>query len=304
MPHERYKVVGLGELLWDLFPAGKQLGGAPANFAYITSLLGDEGLPCSRLGPDELAAEAKRRLTELNLNTNFIQSDATHPTGTVRVEVDDAGQPKFKISDFVAWDYLEWTPQWRELAASLDAVCFGSLAQRSEQSQATILKFVRATKPNAVRVFDVNLRQHFYSAQILSESIQLATIVKLNHEELPRIMQLLAPGETFVDNESSCRRLLDLYQPKLICLTRGDQGSLLVNAETSRAHAGFRVKVADTVGSGDAFTAALVHEYLRGSSLDRMNEAANRVGAWVATQAGATPVSPPGGLEKTLAAIA
>jgi fructokinase len=304
-----YQVVGLGELLWDLFPQGKQLGGAPANFAYITSLLGDRGIPASCLGMDDLGAEAMRRLTKLGLETNFIQSDAAHPTGTVLVEVDEAGQPCFKISDFVAWDFLQWTPQWEDLATQTDAVCFGSLAQRSPQSHATIRSFVNATRSDTVRIFDVNLRQHFFSAQILADSMKLATILKLNHEELPRIMQLLGSGKNSShnssgeDEEASCRCLLEIYQSKLICLTRGNHGSLLVTAETSCAHPGFKVKIADTVGSGDAFTAALVHEYLRGSSLQQMNETANRMGAWVATQAGAMPVLPPGGLEKTLAGI-
>ncbi|MFZ0953950.1 MAG: PfkB family carbohydrate kinase, partial [Candidatus Sulfotelmatobacter sp.] len=125
-------IVGLGELLWDLFPAGKQLGGAPANFAYITSLLGDQGIPASRLGQDALGADATRRLGELGLATEFIQQDADHPTGTVKVEVDRTGQPRFEISESVAWDFLEWTPLWRKLAEQADAVCFGSLAQRSE----------------------------------------------------------------------------------------------------------------------------------------------------------------------------
>jgi fructokinase len=302
MADHRYKIVGLGELLWDLFPAGKQLGGAPANFAYIASILGDEGIPASRLGSDDLAAEANRRLAELNLNTNFIQTDPTHPTGTVSVEVDAAGQPRFRISDFVAWDFLEWTPQWQQLAASADAVCFGSLAQRSEQSHATILNFVRATRPDAIRVFDVNLRQHFYNAQVLSDSMKLATIVKLNHEELPKIVDLF--NLNLQHEEKFAQHLIAQYNLKLVCLTRGNGGSLLVSQEKSTSHPGFRVKVADTVGAGDAFTAALVHEYLRGASPDRTNEFANRLGAWVASQVGATPVLKPGGLEKTLAEIA
>ena len=299
-----YQVVGLGELLWDLFPEGKQLGGAPANFAYIASLLGDRGIPASCLGMDDLGAEAMRQLTTLGLDTAFIQSDAAHPTGTVLVEVDEAGQPRFKISDFVAWDFLQWTRQWEELASQADAVCFGSLAQRSPESHSTIRSFIQATRSDTVRVFDVNLRQHFFTAEVLAESMKLATIVKLNHEELPRIMQLLAPGaDSTRGEEASCRRLLDFFHPKLICVTRGNHGSLLVTGDTAFVHPGFHVKVADTVGSGDAFTAALVHEYLRGASLQQMNETANRVGAWVATQVGAMPVLRPGGLGKTLMEI-
>ena len=284
---DKYKVVGLGELLWDLLPAGKQLGGAPANFAYITSLLGDEGIPASRLGNDALGQEAAQRLGELNLPTDFVQQDSTHPTGTVKVELDKTGQPCFEISESVAWDFLEWTPQWQQLAAQVDAVCFGSLAQRAEQSRSTIGNFVAATRPDAVRIFDVNLRQHFYNAEILSQSMQAATIVKLNHQELPRIVQLL--GLNYVSEEASAKLLVETCNLKLLCITRGSDGSLLTDSSRSVAHAGFRVKVADTVGAGDAFTAAMVHEYLRGASLEQMNDTANRVGAWVASSIGATP---------------
>ena len=301
MLSKRHIVVGLGELLWDLLPAGKQLGGAPANFAYITSLLGDEGIPASRLGQDALGEEAILRLRELGLPTAFLQEDEDHPTGTVQVEVDAAGQPRFEISESTAWDFLDWTPQWQRLAQQADAVCFGSLAQRSEPSRYTIRKFVLASRPNAVRVFDVNLRQNFYTAQVLAKSMKLATLVKLNHEELPRIMRLFELEHH--NEEDSARRLLSLHDLKLVCITRGNDGSLLVSASECREHPGFKVKVADTVGAGDAFTAALVHGYLRGTSLAQINEDANRVGAWVASQSGATPAPKASGMEQTLAEI-
>jgi fructokinase len=299
---KRHIVVGLGELLWDLLPAGKQLGGAPANFAYITSLLGDEGIPASRLGQDALGEEAILRLRELALPTAFIQEDADRPTGTVQVEVDAAGQPRFEISESVAWDFLEWTPQWQRLAQQADAVCFGSLAQRSERSRATIRKFVLAARQrDAVRVFDVNLRQEFFTRHVLAESMMLATLLKLNHEELPRIMRLFELEHH--REEDSARCLLSLHNLKLVCITRGNGGSLLISADECSEHPGFQVKVADTVGAGDAFTAALLHGYLRGTPLAQINETANRVGAWVASQSGATPAPKVGGMEQTLAAI-
>jgi fructokinase len=302
--NKRNIVVGLGELLWDLFPAGKQLGGAPANFAYITSLLGDEGIPASRLGQDSLGSDATRRLGELGLSTEFIQKDADHPTGMVKVEVDRTGQPRFEISESVAWDFLEWTPQWQKLAQQADAVCFGSLAQRSKHSRGTIGRFLLALRKSAVRVFDVNLRQNFYSVEVLSESMKLATIVKLNHEELPKIMSLFelkTRGETRGE-EASARQLLS-HEVKLVCVTRGNAGSILVSADDRSEHPGFKVKVADTVGAGDAFTAALVHGYLRRTSLAQINETANRVGAWVASQPGATPAPKAGSLAQSLAEI-
>ncbi|MFZ0815552.1 MAG: carbohydrate kinase [Candidatus Sulfotelmatobacter sp.] len=293
-------VVGLGELLWDLLPSGKQLGGAPANFAYITSLLGDRGIPASRLGEDPLGEEAIHRLNELALSTELIQKDGDHPTGTVKVEVDGSGQPRFEISEAVAWDFLEWTPRWKKLAEQVDAVCFGSLAQRSERSRSTIRSFLAASH-SAVRVFDVNFRQHFYTTEVFAESLKLATVVKLNHEELPRIMRVL--GLEHRSDEDSVRSLLSKYGLKLVCVTRGDNGSLLASADEFEEHPGFKVKVADTVGAGDAFTAAMVHGYLRGRSLREINETANRMGAWVASQSGATPALKPGGLAQTLAEI-
>jgi fructokinase len=301
MSSKQHTVVGLGELLWDLFPAGKQLGGAPANFAYITSLLGDDGIPASRLGRDDLAEEAIHRLSELGLSTNFIQEDADHPTGTVKVKVDSAGQPCFEIAESVAWDFFDWTPSWQELAQRTDAVCFGSLAQRSEGSHDTIRKFLQRTPSGALRVFDVNLRQNFYTAQVLAESMKLANIIKLNHEELPKIVRFLEIENRGEDD--AARRLLSSYNLDLVCITRGTNGSLLVSVDQSTEHPGFKVKVADTVGAGDAFTAALVHGYLRGTPLAQINENANRVGAWVASQPGATPAPKAGDLNQSLSEI-
>jgi len=294
-------VVGLGELLWDLFPAGKQLGGAPANFAYITSLLGDEGIPASRLGQDDLGAEAIRRLGDLGLSTEFIQRDADRPTGTVKVAVDSAGQPRFEISESVAWDFLEWTPQWQHLAQRADAVCFSTLAQRSERSRSTMRSFLLGTRPSAVRVCDVNLRQAFFTPQVVAESMKLATIVKLNHEELPRVMRLLQLDD--YGEKDSARHLLFSHDLELVCVTRGNNGSLLISRDECSEHPGFKVKVADTVGAGDAFTAALVHGYLREEPLAQINETANRVGAWVASEAGGTPAPKVGGLKQRLKEI-
>ena len=301
MTDGKHTIVGLGELLWDLLPAGKQLGGAPANFAYITNLLGNKGVPASRVGNDSLGDAALQRLTQLGVSAQFVQRDALHPTGSVKVEI-DRGQPRFEILQPVAWDFLDWSEPWQQLATEADAVCFGSLAQRSAQSQSTIRSFLTATQPRAVRVFDVNLRQNFYSRQVLADSMKLATIVKLNHEELPKIMHLFELENR--GEKESAQRLLSLHDLNLVCITRGDGGSLLISARECSQHAGIKVKVADTVGAGDAFTAAMVHGYLRGSSLAQINEIANRVGAWVASQSGAMPVPQVVGLPQTLAEIA
>lgn len=303
MAAKKYMIVGLGEILWDLFPAGRQMGGAPANFAYISTLLGNRGVAASRLGQDDLGRAALERMQQLGIETAFLQQDVLHPTGTVYVTVDAAGQPGFEIAESVAWDFLEWTSQWRELAASADAVCFGSLAQRSPQSRSTIQNFLNATQPDCLRVFDVNLRQNFYSPAILSESLKLATIVKMNHEELPKITRLLDLDQKAgtSSDEAAARVLLEAYGLRLICVTRGCDGSILIDPNTLDVHSGFQVKVADTVGAGDAFTAALVNQCLNGASLAQMNEVANHIGAWVASENGATPAPGPGGIESILA---
>jgi fructokinase len=280
-------VVGLGEVLWDMLPAGKHLGGAPANFAYITSLMGDNGAVASRVGCDELGDEALARLKTLGLSAASVQRDDNHPTGIVTVEIDGNGCARFEIDQPSAWDFLEWTPEWSALARSADAVCFGSLAQRLPQSRQTIHKFLGATPKEAIRIFDVNLRAPFYSADVVRESMKLADIVKLNDEEVPKVMNLI--GLIHSDEKSWARQLIEHYELELVCVTRGGRGSLLVTKNEFHEQAGIAVKVADTVGAGDAFTAALVHDYLRGADLETMNRAANRVGAWVASEHGPTP---------------
>lgn len=284
---KRFRTIGIGELLWDVFPDSRQLGGAPANFAYMTNLLGDDGIVASRLGADEFGDEADRRLKLLGLSTSYIQRDATYSTGVTRVEVDTKGQPTFDIAEPAAWDYFEWTPAWQSLAQTADAVCFGTLAQRCPQSRQTTLSFLEALRPETTRVFDVNLRQTFYSAQIVADSAKYADIIKLNHEELPTVVGLL--GFPYRDDETAAQWLRQTFRIKLVCITRGAGGSLLVDEHGVHQHPGIRVPVADTVGSGDAFTAALLYHYLRRHSPSVMNEAANRMGAWVASQRGATP---------------
>lgn len=284
---KRFTVVGLGEVLWDLLPDGKQAGGAPANFAYMSSLLGDNGIVASRIGWDEPGSELEVRLCGLGLDATYLQRDAAHPTGSVQVESDDSGQPKYRINENVAWDFMEWTPQWRELAEKADAVCFGSLAQRDAVSRKTIHEFLGAMRKEAPCIFDVNLREDFYSAEVLATSAKQAQIVKMNHEEVPVVMKLLdAPHG---DELMMVKWLRKKFDVKLVCITRGQNGSILAGERGSDVHRGFTVKVADAVGAGDAFTAGLVHHYLRGSSLKAMNDAANRMGAWVASQPGATP---------------
>lgn len=281
-------ICGLGELLWDVLPAGERLGGAPANFAVMAARLGNHGVIASRLGTDKRGERALATLKSFPADPGYLQTDAHMPTGTAGVEIAN-GQPSFVIHAPAAWDFLEWTPEWRALAAEADAVCFGTLAQRERVSRETIGKFLAATRKECVRVFDANLREPFYSADVIAESLRQATIFKLNEAEVPVVMQLLdAQAES--DPVRAARRLLGRY-PLLgmAAITMGGEGSLLVTRDAMHRHPGMAVKVADTVGAGDAFTAGLVDAYLRGTSLEAMNDAANRWGAWVASQPGAMP---------------
>ncbi len=299
-PTPRPIVVGLGELLWDLFPSGKQLGGAPANFAYITALLGDSGIVASRVGDDRLGQEALWHLKSCGLDLSRVQRDLVHPTGTVKVEVDSKGQPEYQITEKVAWDFLEFSEDWISLARSAHAVCFGTLAQRNSVSRSTIRAFLSALPSFAIGIFDANLRQSFFTSEILRDSLRHAKVLKLNHEEFPRFLDLLqsplknfASGASGYSDISAARWLCGEFGLRLVCITRGAHGSILVTANSHHEHAGFSVKIADTVGAGDAFTATLVHHALRGSSLAAMNAAANRMGAWVASQEGAMPPADP-----------
>lgn len=288
-------IVGLGELLWDLLPSGKQLGGAPANFTVMSARLGNHAVIASRIGRDALGNEARAYLEPLPADLNYLQVDNEYATGSVSVTLQD-GQPEYVIHQPVAWDFLECTPEWMALAQRADAVCFGSLAQRHVVSREAIHEFLTATSDKCVRVFDVNLRKPFYDSQVLTASLERATLLKLNEIEMPIVMSLLGLGENSRADEASLlassRALLDRFPLKLVCVTMGSQGSLLVTREEHHRHHGISTNVVDTVGAGDAFTAALVCFYLRGAPLAVLNEAGNRWGSWVASQRGAMPTLP------------
>src|SRR5262249_43856015 len=259
---------------------------------FMTGLLGDRGIVASRVGDDRLGQEAVWQLKSSGLDTAYLQADQIYQTGTVLVRVDSNGQPEYKICEDVAWDHLAWSEQWQELALGADAVCFGSLAQRSEVSRSTIRQFLQSVRVDAARIFDVNLRQSFYSGEVLRVALLHANIMKVNHEELPRIIELF--GEKVSGERESAKWLADEFGLKLVCVTRGHRGSLLLCNGVFDEHPGFTVKVADTVGAGDAFTAALAHHWLRTTPLKEMNVAANRMGAWVTSQEGAMPTADEG----------
>src|SRR5689334_17323932 len=172
-----------------MLPSGKHLGGAPLNFSYIASLLGDRAMIASRIGSDPLGSEIQNELAGRNLDISAIQTDSKLPTGTVDVRFRE-GQPEYEIHQPVAWDALEWSPTWREIAEKCEAVCFGSLAQRAAKSRQTIQKFLENTRPECLRVFDINLRRPFYGREVIESSLRFTTILKLNDLELPEIAEL------------------------------------------------------------------------------------------------------------------
>jgi fructokinase len=290
---KRSLILGIGEVLWDLLPDGPRLGGAPANFTVMAARLGGNAVLLSRVGRDELGRKAVEQLNLLPADASLLQVDEEHETGRVTVAF-DGGEPQYTIHQPAAWDYLELTDSWMEVAEKADALCFGSLAQRSPVSRKTVESLVEQSRANCLRVFDVNLREPFYSAEVIQRSLELATVLKMNDAEAPRILALLGLP---VEDESG-PRLLELGAKRLLrefpslCLvavTRGSHGSLLVTRNESHEHPGIPVAVADTIGAGDAFTAAMTHSLLRGASLAAVNEAGNRWGAWVASQDGAMP---------------
>jgi fructokinase len=296
--HPAPLVVGLGELIWDILPSGKQLGGAPTNFAYFSRLLGNESIIASRIGDDALGREAAQLLSRLGVSTKYLQVDRQHPTGTVRVQLDERGEASFAMNENSAWDYLEWTDGWKELSLKADVVCFGTLGQRADVARQTITRFLELTRPSALRVFDVNLRHSFFDAAMLEKFLRLANIVKLNLAEFYTLGRMLGYGAN--TEEGLARHLLNKFELELVAITRGERGSLLVTKDEALDHPGIKVRVRDTIGAGDAFIATLVHYYLRRAPLPDISETANRVAAWVATQEGATPTLSPQTLDQIL----
>lgn len=286
MSEKQFKIVGLGEVLWDVLPTGKQLGGAPANFAYVSKRLGNRGIVASRVGNDAAGREILDSLESTGVDVSHIQTDAKHQTGTVKVALEN-GQPSYEIIENVAWDFLELTENWRNLAKSCDAVCFGTLAQRNPVSRHTIQGFVKSVKTDCLRIFDVNLRQNYYSPEFIKDSLNLANIVKMNHEELPKLAEMFAINS--LNEIEQAKRLCGKFKIRFLCLTRGGNGSLLLTEEETSEHCGIKVEITDTIGAGDAFTAAMSHGILLGWNLDEINEFANKVGAFIASQTGAMP---------------
>jgi len=283
-------VVGAGEVLWDVFPDAEHFGGAPANAALHAAALGAEAWLVSAVGRDARGETALARLERGGVQRAAVAVLADHPTGIVRVSLDPAGQPSYAIASGSAWDHIPWSAIIAEVAERADAIFFGSLGQRAPLSRATIRRAVAATRRSAWRIFDVNLRQPYYDAGVVTASLELANAVKLNDEELPVIARLCGLAEATPLDQ--LRALCDRFELRVAALTRGAGGAILVTPDQVSESTAPRTVVADTVGAGDAFTAALLVGILAGRSLDEVNERANAVASYVCSQPGATPPIP------------
>lgn len=285
----QYTVAGIGEVLWDIVGEHETLGGAPVNFAYHAGQLGAESWPVSAVGVDERGKRALSVLQRHRVATDHIVSVEGVPTGYVMAELDGDGIASYTFPDDVAWDHLRLEPKTADLAARLDAVCFGSLAQRSTRSREAIHRFLDAMRPGALKIFDLNIRQQFYTRNIIRDSLVKADILKLNDDELALMAELEDLGN---DQEKQMRRLLERFDLSLVVLTRGGNGSMLMSADEVSEHRGFAAEVVDTIGAGDSFTAATAMGLLRGCSLEKINEQAGLTAAYVCSHSGAMVALP------------
>lgn len=298
-----HRILGVGELLWDMLPEGPQLGGAPANFTVMASRLGNHATIISRIGSDSLGQQALDLLRPFPVDSSQLQIDPEQPTGKVTVHLQN-GQPSYTIHQPVAWDFFELTEAWLTAAKQADAVCFGSLAQRSDQSRKTTQALLRATRPECQRIFDVNLRAPFYTAAVVRDSLGQASVMKMNDIEVPQVLELLSLPPSSSLQEGAERLLEEFDALRLVAITCGGEGSLLVSRSEWHRHPGVPAKVADTIGAGDAFTAAMTTYLLRGAPLPVLNEAGNRWGSFIASQSGAMPPIAPEVLDRITREIA
>ena len=287
--NEQFTVVGMGEALWDMLPEGKQMGGAPANFAYHVSQFGFDSYVASAVGNDDLGREILSNYHEKQLS--HVIATVPYPTGTVQVELDAEGVPCYNIKEGVAWDNIPYTTALDELAHRTRAVCFGSLAQRSIVSRETINSFLDAMpKEGTLKIFDINLRQNFYTKEIVRSSMRKCNILKINDEELVTISRMFGyPG---IDLQDKCWLLLGKYNLRMLILTCGVNGSYVFTPGKVSFVETPIVPVADTVGAGDSFTAAFTAFILRGASIEEAHKRAVEVSAYVCTQNGAMPILP------------
>lgn len=292
-------VIGLGEALFDCLPTGRKLGGAPANFAYHVSQFGFDSCAISAIGNDELGQEIIDTFDKVGLHYCLPKVD--FPTGTVQVTLNDKGIPQYEICLGVAWDNIPLTEELLSMAKEAKAVCFGSLAQRSATSRATINAMLEAMPADTLKVFDINLRQQWYNREIIENSLHHCNILKINDEELdivaPMLLSIKTDPSALIaqDKEKTlrvCRALIELYELRLLILTCGTNGSYVITKDACSFVETPKVEVADTVGAGDSFTGAFIAKLLQGADITQAHEIAVKVSAFVCTQSGAMPVLP------------
>jgi fructokinase len=285
---KRY-IIGLGEALWDVLPEGKKLGGAPANFAYHAGQFGLDTIAISALGEDALAEETIEALKEHGLN--YLMPRVPYPTGTVQVTLAEGGIPTYEIKEGVAWDNIPYTDEMADIAKNARAVCFGSLAQRNAVSRENIRKFLADTPADCLKICDINLRQQFYSKEVLEDSFRLCNILKINDEELVVVNRMF--GYDGLDMRQTCEKMVQDYGLKMLVLTCGTNGSyVFTNDGLTSFQDTPKVKVADTVGAGDSFTGSFCACILNGKPVQEAHKTAVQVSAFVCTQNGAMPTLP------------
>lgn len=281
-------IVGFGEALWDVFPEGRKIGGAPANFAYHVAQWGLDSCAVSAIGKDDLGDDIVRKFDENGLKYRLERVD--FPTGVVQVTLDENKVPSYNIKEGVAWDNIPMTPELETLARDCRAVCFGSLAQRSSVSRATINAFVDLMPEDSLKIFDINLRQHYFNEEIVCNSMNKADILKINDEEIIVVAEML--NITGKSQKEICEVLLDRFALKMVILTCGDKGSYVLTAQESSWVDTPKVNVVSTVGAGDSFTGTFIASILLGKTIRQAHEAAVRVSAYVCTCQGAMPAIP------------
>ena len=288
MNNNRPTIVALGEVLWDMLPGGKKIGGAPLNFACHATQLGCKGVMVSSIGKDALGDELLEGIAHIGVELSFVQR-SDRPTSKVDVVVDSQGKPQYIINEGVAWDHILFTPEMDALAQKADAVCWGSLAARSETSRTTIIRFVESTREDCLKVFDINIRQHYYDKDFINWGLTQANVLKLNDDELPLLQGYYS---LMGDPIEQCRELLERFRLRYVVYTCGSKESVVVGAEDISRIDTPKVEVVDTVGAGDSFTAAFVSGLIRGDSIAETHRHAVDIAAYVCTQAGAIPALP------------
>ncbi len=286
-----FTIVGLGEVLWDRFPDGAKFGGAPANFACTTAgLAGNQARVyiASGIGDDELGRQSIETLLERSVDVSLLQV-RPQPTGTVTVEIDHSGNASYVFANKTAWDNLQWIEAWRQLASNVDAVCFGTLGQRSQPSRDAVMRFLNATCSKSLRILDINVRSPFVTSYTILQSLERANVLKINEEELSVVCKLFQVNGSPVEQ---LRQLIEQHQLKCVVLTRGSGGAILIRDDEISEEPAPKTDVVDTVGAGDAFTAAVTLGLLCNRPLAEINQQALRVAGYVCSQPGATPLIP------------